>query len=143
MEEKFNYAKKGYDTAEVNNYIAQLEAVVNSYREKDTAIKNALISAQMAADNIIKNAELEADKIKGKAVSLLDGIINSIGDQKQFVKEFQEEYNVIINKYVRQYNDAEILKLYSKISELEDYVASLQNNASTTQTTENLSKLSI
>ncbi len=127
MEEKFNYVKRGYDPTEVDYYISTLESVLKGYKEKDNAIKNAIINAQIAADNIIKNAEIEADKIKGRAVNMLGEINNTLAQYRIIVKDFHDDYNLMIQKYIHQFNDSEILKIYSKINELEDYVAKLKS----------------
>lgn len=132
MEEKFNYVKRGYDPDEVNTYIDTLEKVLTSYKEKDNAIKNALINAQIAAENIVKNAELEADKIVAKALQLIDTINGSLQEQKQYVQAFQDEYNLLIGKYLHNINDADIQKINARINELEDYVTRIKNTAPNT-----------
>ena len=133
MEGRFNYAKKGYEPAEVDRYIDQLESVLSSYKEKDAAIKNALISAEIAASDILKNAELEAAKITERAVAFLENISSSITDQKKLVQDFQEEYSIMFNKYVRAFNEGETMQMYAKINELEDYIVKLQSTLKATQ----------
>ena len=127
MPDRFNYAKKGYDVNEVDNYIDTLEGIIKSYKEKDSSIKNAIVNAQIAADNIIKESEDEAISIKEICLKQLDDVNKSIVSQKKFIQEFQEDYNYIVGKYVHQFNDTEILKLYSKINELEEFIAEVQS----------------
>lgn len=127
MDEKlFNIVKKGYDQEEVDNYLKELHAVINSYKEKDNAIKNAIINAQISADNIIKNAEIEGDRIKGRAVKLLDEIKDSIEVKKAVTDEFKEEYNHLVKKYLHNQDDADFKRIYGKIAELETYVNDMQ-----------------
>jgi len=127
MDEKlFNEAKRGYDKDEVDSYLKELHAVINSYKEKDNAIKNAIINAQISADNIIKNAEIEGERIKGRAVKLLDEIQDSIDVKKSVAHEFQNEYNLLIQRYLHNLDDADFARLFGKISELESYVGSMQ-----------------
>ncbi len=125
MEERFSLVKKGYDPAEVHTYIDNLEKTINNYRLKSAAIENAIVNSQIAADNIVKNAELEADKMVRKAKRMLDDINASLNQQKQFVKEFQDDYNNLVNKYVHQFNEQEIQSLHSKITDFQDYMSRL------------------
>ena len=126
MESKFNIVKKGYSKEEVDSYILKLENVIKSYKEKDAAIKNAIISSQIAADNIIANAEEEAKSIKRKTNRDLERILGSIEKQKNFVREFQDDYNNMVKRYLHEFNDKEVLKVYSKISELEEDIVSIK-----------------
>ncbi len=131
MPDKFNISKRGYAISEVDDYIETLESVLRSYKEKDAAIKNALINAQIAADNIIKNAELAAEDIRSNAMAQIKNISNSVGHQRKVIKEFQQAYNALIDRYVQKYNETDIMELYKKISELEEYLGSLQDKKAT------------
>ena len=110
---------------EVDQYITQLEAVIRSYKEKDSAINNALISAQIMANNIINDANKNAGVMKVGAVTKLDAIIASIAVQKRMVKDFHDDYNRLVSKYLTEFNDSDILNLYSRIHDLEEYMLSL------------------
>ncbi len=123
----FNYVKKGYNPAEVDTYIKNLEDVIASYKEKDAAIKNAIVSAQIAADNIVKNAELEAEELRRGVIKKFTLISDSIVRQKSIVTEFKEEYNALVKKYLTDFNDQEIASLLDKIDELDSYINSLNN----------------
>ncbi len=122
MSKSFSVVKKGYDAQEVETYIAELEEVIKSYREKDIAIKNALVNAQIAADNIVKNAEIEADTYKLKAIEKLITIKNSVLHQKNHIENFKNDYNRLIQKYLKDYNDFDIVSVENKIDELDDYI---------------------
>ena len=123
MPDRFNYVKKGYDPEQVDTYIETLEQVVKSYKDKDSAIKNAIISAQMAADNIVKNAHLQVAESRTQALSQIQSIIASIGEQRNKVKEFQEEYINMIQKYLIDFSDVDMNRIYNKITELEQLIA--------------------
>jgi len=123
MPEKFSYVKKGYDPEQVDNYIDTLEQVVKSYKDKDSAIKNAIISAQMAADNIVKNAHLQVAESRAQALSQIQSIIASISEQRNKVKEFQEEYVNMVQKYLIDFNETDMNHIYNKITELEQLIA--------------------
>ena len=126
MPDKFGYIKNGYNPSEVDDYVNALENVIKSYKEKDSAIKNAIISAQMAADNIIKNAEIEAHQIKAKTVEGLKAISESLDKQKNLLKNFQNEYDVMVGKYLRNINESELVSIYSAVTEFEEYMLTLE-----------------
>ena len=123
---KFNYVKRGYDPEEVDSYIETLETILKSYKEKDVTIKNAIVSAQAAADNIIKNAELQANDLKAEALAQMDNFANTIAIQKSLIKEFQEDYAYLVQKYVQEYNENEFIKLYDKLNQIDEYFNSLK-----------------
>lgn len=132
MEKLFNIVKKGYDQSEVDKYIETLETMIKGYKEKDDSIKNAIINAQVAADNIIKNAEMEAEKIKFRAIKALNEIQTSVAAQKLIVKNFQEEYNRLTNKYLHSIGNDEISNVFSKVSELEEFIENVNRANDTT-----------
>ena len=123
MPDRFNYVKKGYDPEQVDTYIETLEQVVKSYKDKDSAIKNAIISAQMAADNIVKNAHLQVAESRTQALSQIQSIIASISEQRNKVKEFQDEYINMVQKYLIDFNEVDMNRIFSKITELEQLIA--------------------
>lgn len=124
---KFNYVKRGYDPEEVDSYIETLESVLRSYKEKDTAIKNAIVNAQIAADNIIKNAELQANDLKSNAVSQMSNFASTIQTQKVLIKEFQEDYTYLIQKYIHEFNEQDFVRLYEKLNQIDEYFSSLKS----------------
>ena len=128
MSERFSIVKRGYDVSEVDQYITQLEMVIRSYKEKDNAINNALISAQIAANNIINDANKSAGVMKVGAIAKLDAITASISVQKRMVKEFQDDYNRFVIKYLKEINESDILNLYAKIQDLEEYIDGLASD---------------
>ncbi len=128
MPNRFNYVKRGYDPDEVDDYIQSLEDILQSYKDKDATIKNAIVNAQLAADTIIENADREAYKTKAKLITQLDDIYRSLSVQRKFVQEFQEDYNELVKRYVHQFNDSEIMKLFTKINDLEEYLTRLQES---------------
>ncbi len=137
MKNTFGIVKKGYNPEEVDKYIEELETVIKSYREKDVAIKNALVNAQIAADNIIKNAEIEADTYKLKAVEKLTKVKSSVLVQKNHLDEFKLDYNRLINKYLKDFNEFDLISVESKLDELEDYLNDViadKNNESLDET---------
>ena len=128
MSERFTVVKRGYDISEVDQYITQLETVIRSYKEKDNAINSALISAQMTATNIINEAHKNSSFMKTGAIAKLDAITSSISVQKRMVKEFQDDYNKLVSRYLKEFNEADILSVYSKIQDLEEYIDGLSSD---------------
>ena len=135
MPDRFNYVKKGYDPEQVDTYIETLEQVVKSYKDKDSAIKNAIISAQMAADNIVKNAHLQVAESRTQALSQIQSIIASISEQRNKVKEFQEDYINLVQKYLIDFNEVDMNRIFNKITELEQLIARAAYIAPSTSST--------
>lgn len=125
MPDRFTIVKKGYDPTEVNKYIENLELVIKGYKEKDAAINNALISAQVTAGSIIREATENAETMKADVVAKLDAVTGSIATQKRLVKDFQDDYNRLVNKYLREVKENELQDLYSRVNELEEYISGL------------------
>lgn len=123
---QFTIVKRGYSPEEVENYIGNLERIIQDYKEKDSSITNAIINAQVAADNIIRNAEAASDEIREMTISNLDNVYNSIEKQKQIVKDFQEQYYELVSKYLKDIQTTDFLDIFSSINELENYMASLK-----------------
>ena len=128
MADRFNIAKKGYDTSEVDAYISKLERTITDYKDKDAAIKNAIINSQIAADNIIEKAHIEAEKIKISALRQISDIQNSITAQKRLVGEFAEDYMAFVKRYINEFNEINTQKVYDKIQALEDYFNELKSS---------------
>jgi DivIVA domain-containing protein len=127
MPDKFNYVKRGYDPAEVDDYIDSLENVIKSYKEKDTAIKNALINAQLTADSIVKNAEIEVGQARGKAVAQLEKIFYSVQRLRGLVDRFKQDYNRLIETYIKEIDDCDFQPMLDQITKLEEYLESLKD----------------
>ena len=130
MPDKFGYVKQGYSPTEVDSYVDSLETVIKSYKEKDSAIKNAIISAQIAAENIIKNAELEAQDMKAKTLQELKTVSESVAKQRDYIKNFQNDYNLLLGKYLRNFDENDFTGVYSSVNEMENYLFSLKKQLS-------------
>ena len=136
MPDRFPYVKKGgYDPEEVDRHLETLEQVVRSYKDKDSAIKNAIISAQMAADNIVKNAHLQVAESRTQALSQIQSIISSIAEQRTKVKEFQDDYVSMVQKYLVDFNEGDMNRILNKITELEQLIARAAYIAPSTSST--------
>jgi cell division septum initiation protein DivIVA len=122
--EQFSIVKRGYDTEEVDKYIAALEQVVKSYKEKDNAIKNAIISAQVAADNILKNARCAADEYKGLLAKELVKVQEELDRQRAKVRAFCEMYQHLIAKHLTAFDTNEVQALFDSIDGIENMVNS-------------------
>jgi len=125
--EQFSYVRKGYNPEEVDRYVSTLEQVILSYKEKDNAIKNALISAEIAADNVIKNARLQADDYRGKIIRQLSTIMDSVERQRQWLRQFQDEYNELVQRYLRSMDGRELNDLHARLDEMDALIRELSD----------------
>lgn len=128
MPNRFAYIKRGYDPDEVDAKIDSLEDIIKGYRDKDAAIKNAILSAQIAADNIIQNAKNQAAEIRTAAVEQIKDIQLSVVTQKDMLAQFQNEYNILAKKYLKDVNEEDIKVVAGKIDALEKHLQRLTNN---------------
>ncbi len=128
MNKTFPIVRKGYDPEAVDTYISELEEIISSYKEKDIAIKNALVNAQIAADNIVKNAEIQADTYKLKAMEKMSNIKESVKYQKGHLDNFRNDYNRLMQKYLKDFNDYDLVSVDNKIDELHDFINDVIND---------------
>ena len=136
--QEFTLIKRGYDPEEVDRYVGKLERELDEYKEKDAAIASAILNAQIAADNIVRNANVQSEEIINKAIEHIEQINNSIENQRGIVKELQIEYDILLNKYLKNIKDKDFLEVFSSINELQNYLASLGKDPNELETTEEL-----
>ena len=122
MSGRFNLVKRGYNTEEVDAYIAALEADLAAHRENDLVITNAIINAQKAADNIIQNAKNQSRIVRETAAKQLADISLSVGTQRQMLANFSEEYEQVVVKYLKAIDAKDFRTLHDKINALEMYL---------------------
>lgn len=125
---KFSIVKKGYDALEVDKYIEELEKQIEAFKEKEDAITNAMVNSQVAANNIIKNAEMAAIEMHEDMISIVNNIFGSIENQKNTIKSFQEDYQALINKYLKTPEGKDFLDIYASLNELENYLVELKRD---------------
>lgn len=119
---QFTYVKKGYNPEEVDKYIANLEAIIKSYREKDNAIKNAIISAQVAADNMVKNARLQADEYKIQIARELEKLKGQINRERATVQNFQDSYASLVRTYLAKLDEDETSGVHARLDDMEKLI---------------------
>ena len=123
MSDRFNRVKKnGYDPAEVDQFIQELEAQIKIYKEKDATIHQAIISAQTAADNIVKNAKNQGRTIRENIAKQLEDVSLSISTQKLMLFNFVKEYNAVMAKYLRVVDNEDFQEISEKIDAMEAYL---------------------
>jgi len=137
--ESFSIVKRGYNPQEVDEYIETLEQVIKSYKDKDNAIKNAIISAQVAADNIIKNSQLEVSDNRNRALSQLRAIYDSIEVQRNRVQSFRDEYDEMLRRYLKSFDDSEVSQIFDRIDDLEKYLREVSADIGGKDATDNQS----
>jgi len=123
MSGRFNHVRKGgYDPAEVEQYIAELENQLKYYRDRDATINQAIISAQAAADSIVQNAKNQGRTIREHVAKQLEDVSLSISSQKQMLSNFVNDYNHVISKYLRVIDDEDFRDITDKIDTMEAYL---------------------
>ncbi|MCL2611386.1 MAG: DivIVA domain-containing protein [Defluviitaleaceae bacterium] len=123
---KFSIVKKGYNPSEVDKHIEELQRQIADFKEKEDAITNAMINSQVAANNIIKNAEMAAEDMHEDLIKAVNNIFNSIENQKNTIKAFQEDYETLISKYLKKPDGKDFLEIYTSLNELENYLVELK-----------------
>jgi len=123
MSGRFNYVKKGgYDPAEVEHYIGELESQLKYYRDRDATINQAIISAQAAADSIVQNAKNQGRTIRENVAKQLEDVSLSISSQKLLLNNFVNDYNTVISKYLRVIDDEDFKQISEKIDSMEAFL---------------------
>ena len=125
--DQFTIVKRGYNPEEVDGYIETLEQVITSYKDKDNAIKNAIISAQLAADNIVKNAKLQANEYKSQIAVELEKVRREINIQHDRIQAFQNLYNDLVQKHLKEFDANEISRLTSTLDDVDKLVLHLMD----------------
>lgn len=120
MESKFNYAKKGYNIDEVNNYIKRLEEELDSFKSSQTVISQAIVHAENTAQRIIDDAHLEAQNIHKDSKQQLDQLKKKIKYMRMKLDSFQSNYNQLIHKYIISMNNDDFHNLYTSLDKLAD-----------------------
>ena len=105
-----------------------LEDKIDLSKEKEDAITNAMVNSQVAANNIIKNAEMAAVEMHEDMVSIVNNIFSSIDSQKNIVKSFQEDYQALINRYLKTPEGKDFQNIYNSLNELESYLIELKRD---------------
>ena len=124
MPNRFEYVKKGYDPEAVDRYIDMMELELRSYKEKSNAINQAIVSAQQASEGIIQNAKNQGRVIRANTAKQLEDVLISLATPRQWVTEFKEEYNNLVEKYLKTPNNKELNEITSKIDTLEAFLRS-------------------
>ena len=123
MSGRFNHVKRGgYDPAEVEHYIRELENQLKYYRDRDSTINQAIISAQAAADNIVQNAKNQGRTIRENVAKQLEDVSLSISTQKTLLSDFVRDYNTVISKYLRVIDDEDFKEINEKIDSMEAFL---------------------
>ena len=115
---------------QVDEYIATLQAEVESYKEKDAAINDAIVSAQQAANDIVLNAKNQGRAIKENTAKQLADIALSAATQRQMLNDFATEYEALATKYLKATSAADFKAVLNKIDGLEKYLANFSDEIS-------------
>ena len=131
----FTIVRRGFDTTEVDSYIAGLENEIEKrnrtiarYREQEDAINRAVIEAQITADSIIKKANEDASRIHSEATCELGAVRAEALKLRANLVEFQESYNRLLRRYLYTGHCEDMNQIYDR---LESVLAEIDVDAST------------
>lgn len=138
MGHNFSIVKRGYEPAEVDAHINNLEKQLNEYKEKASAISNAIVNAQIAADNIIKDAQAKTEKmlisaednavtLKQKTFSQLSGLKTNVGTQRKKWESFLIDYDNLIKKHLKALDSNDSEDIFKKLDEMENLIDNMAN----------------
>ena len=118
----FTFCRRGYDPAEVDPYIQELQAVINNqaaklsaFQEKEAAINRSVIDAQLLAEDIHSKALTEATELRQKTLDELGDIKNQVLALHQKLLAFQSEYTRILQQYLVSLRCEEMTSLFKDI----------------------------
>ena len=118
----FTIVRRGFDTTEVDSYIAGLENEIEKrdkaiarYREQEDAINRAVIEAQLTADSILKKANEDAARIHSDAASELGAIRAAALKLRSNLAEFQESYNRLLRRYLYTGHCEDMTQIYDRL----------------------------
>lgn len=122
----FPIVKKGYDPYTVETYLTNLQETLKNYQQKDNVINNAIVSAQIAADNIIHEANVKSAKMLADTEAKLEQMQNLLASQENIIKNFENDYNKLVKKYLSNFDTNDVLKISSKINDIGEKINSLK-----------------
>lgn len=140
MDQKFNIVRKGYAQGEVDQYIFQLEQLIEErnkelaqYKDKEKAINASLIEAQSMAASIKEKAEQDAEQKKQETQQEIDAmrenarlemsdITEKVAAFRKKLEDFKSSYNTILDQYLIQARATDMTALFN---ELDDYMDKL------------------
>ncbi|HCA34142.1 MAG TPA: hypothetical protein DEP00_03455 [Lachnospiraceae bacterium] len=137
MDQKFNIVRKGYAQGEVDQYIFQLEQLIEErnkelaqYKDKENAITASLVEAQAMAASIKEKANQEAEQKKQETEKEIEAmrqnvqlemsdITAKVAAFRKKLDDFKSSYNTILDQYLVQARATDMTALFN---ELDDYM---------------------
>ena len=121
----FTTVRRGFDPAEVEQYILELEATLSKkeqqltdYQNKENAITKAVVEAQLTADSVIRAANDEAEKLKMEAAAELEDVKQKATALRQNLIAFQQEYNRILQQYLVAVRCTDMVEIFDRLDAL-------------------------
>ena len=118
----FTTVRRGFDPAEVEQYIRELEATLSKkeqqltdYQNKENAITKAVVEAQLTADSVIRAANDEAEKLKMEAAAELEDVKQKATALRQNLIAFQQEYNRILQQYLVAVRCTDMVEIFDRL----------------------------
>ena len=121
----FTTVRRGFDPAQVEQYIRELEATLSKkeqqltdYQNKENAITKAVVEAQLTADSVIRAANDEAEKLKMEAAAELEDVKQKATALRQNLIAFQQEYNRILQQYLVAVRCTDMVEIFDRLDAL-------------------------
>lgn len=118
----FTLCRKGYDPAEVDPYIQELQAIINNqaaqlaaFQEKEAAINKSVIDAQLLAEEIQSKAMTEATELRQKTLEEMGDIKDQVLALHEKLVAFQTEYTRILQQYLVSLRCEEMTSLFTDL----------------------------
>lgn len=121
----FTTVRRGFDPAEVEKYIYELEATLSKkdqqladYQKKEIAITKAVVDAQLTAASVIKAANDDAVKLKQEAAAEMEDVKQRATALRQKLIAFQQEYNRILQQYLVAVRCTDMVEIFDRLDAL-------------------------
>lgn len=123
----FATERRGYNTAEVDQYIRDLEsqlskkdAKIDEYRSKEAAINQSVVEAQILANKIVSDANTEAQRIHQEALDSMTDIKSQVKAMHEKLLMFQKDYNRILQQYLVAVRCTDMVSLFDDLDRFMD-----------------------
>ncbi len=105
----FKTVRKGYDPAEVDQYISDLEKQLNEFKSKEEFINKAMVSAEMTASEIKNKAENESTTLlirtKEEAAKIIE---NANKEAEKLMAKTENQIELIRHREASRLEDVKL-----------------------------------
>lgn len=123
----FNTERRGYSTAEVDQYVRETESTLEqknkqlqAYQQKEAAINQSVVEAKLLANKIIEDAQAEAENIHQNALQSMTEIKAQTKAMHEKLLAFQKDYNHILQQYLVAVRCTDMTQLFDDLDRFMD-----------------------